>query len=306
MPTFGTLPKNCVSGKVSLGESCSITCPPGTRPMEVSVSQCLQSGKWSTTNLNCVVIKPHPRGRGNHSQGGNYTQGVVNMQKPIPPNSVPEFKETTPRPPIVAQKPIVHHRKPSILRPYIKCPRDTTIVLPTNQKTIYVRLEQPKSNVDWASHVDANPQWAKNLQAHLGAGVHTITFTARSPNSLSVSEACVTVITVKSSGITPIATIDPNRFAPQVNNCPKAIEVQLQPHEQQRAIFWIEPMFRSKQALKQIFKSHLPGSKFAAGHHRITYIATDVRNQNGTCQFTVIVHPQGKFHQQYIRSIEFD
>lgn len=264
---------------MSLGESCYIICPHGTKHNGPRDAQCLQSGQWSTNNLNCVD----------------------NPQEFVTEKTVPQFTETAPRPSIADQKPIVHHRKPSILRPYIRCPRDTTIVLPKNQKTIYVRLEQPKSNVDWASHVDANPPWAKHLQAHLGAGVHTITFKARSPNSLSISEACVTVITVKSSDagptaqIAPIVSNAPNRFAPQVNSCPKGIEVQLQPHEQQRAIFWIEPVFRAKQALKQIFKSHLPGTKFGAGQHKVTYIATDIRNQNGTCQFTVIVHPPGKF-----------
>lgn len=285
-PSLGTLPENCLNGKISLGESCAIICPPGTKNNGNALAQCLPTGQWSTTNLNCVAFKPHPRAR--VSQGEIHTQGQVNLEDPAQRKTVPGHTEVGQRKPHPEHTPIVHHRNPNVLRPYIKCPRDTTIMLPKNQKTIYVRLEQPKSNVDWASHVDANPPWAKNLQARLGAGVHTITFTARSPNSVSISEACVTVITVKSNDAAPGVAI-----APQVSNCPKAIEVQLQPHEQQRAIFWVEPVFRSKQPLKQIFKSQLPGSRFGAGHHKVTYIATDIRSQNGTCQFSVIVHPPG-------------
>lgn len=35
------------------------------------------------------------------------------------------------------------------VKPFIKCPQDTTIILPKGQKTVYIKLEQPKTNVDW-------------------------------------------------------------------------------------------------------------------------------------------------------------
>lgn len=133
------------------------------------------------------------------------------------------------------------------------------------------------------SHIDVHPVWAKNLQAHLAAGTHTITFRARSPNSPSVTDVCRTVITVKSAQPQVVLS------TPEVLFCPQNIDVQLQPNELQRAISWREPVFRSNHHLKQIFKSNLPGTKFAAGLHRITYIATDLRNQNGTCQFSINV-----------------
>lgn len=261
----------------------------------------MPNGQWSTTNLNCVAIKPHPRAR--VSQGETHSQGVVNLEDSQQSKTSPEYQEVAPqRKPMPDHHPIVRHRNTNILRPYIKCPRDTTIMLPKNKKTIYVVLAQPKSNVDWNSHIDANPPWAKNLQAHLGAGVHTITFTARSPNALSISEACVTVITVKSSDLPTAITV------PQLRFCPKDIEVQLQPHEQVRAIFWMVPVFQSKQPLK-ISNSQSPGSRFGVGNHKVTYIATDIHNQNSTCQFSVIVHPPSESTQTRVKpmiSIELD
>lgn len=129
------------------------------------------------------------------------------------------------------------------------------------------------------SHVDVHPLWAKNLEAHLTAGEHTITFRARSPNAANINEVCRTIITVKAT----------TYQAPQVLYCPPAIEVQLRTNELQRALAWKEPSFRASHQLKQIFKSKLPGSQFGAGVHRITYIATDVNNQNGRCEFTITV-----------------
>lgn len=245
----------------------------------MSIVQCLAAGQWSATNLNCVAIKPHPRGR--ILQGETHTLGHVNLQESNPQKA--GFAEIDQRKPAIAQRPNTN-RSPAILRPYIKCPRDTTIILPKNQKTVYVKMEQPKSNVDFTTHVEANPPWAKNLQAHFGAGVHTITFRAHSPNSRSITETCTTVITVKSLAMSA---------GPLVNFCPQTIEVQLQQHEQQRSIFWREPVFNSNVPLKQIFKSNVPGTKFGAGRHQITYVATDIHNQNGTCQFIVTVRPPG-------------
>lgn len=257
-PQHGTLLPDCLKGKIYPGESCAIICPPGYKNTGAAVTQCLPSRRWSTTNLNCAPVKvTSPKVR--VQEGGIHSRGRTNLDAANIP------------------------RKP-ILKPYIKCPRDTTIILQKNQKSVYIKLEQPKSNVDWASHVDAYPPWAKTLQAHLTAGMHTITFRARSPNSVSISDECRTVIDVKSAA------------APQVLYCPATIEVQLAFNELQRAIAWKEPDFRPHQQLKQIFKSHLPGTKFSAGHHKITYIATDIQNQNATCQFSVVVRPaQGLF-----------
>lgn len=267
-----------------MGDSCAIICPPGTKHNGVPVAQCLASGQWSATNLNCIAIKPQLRNRfvqsESHPQTDFNNVHDRNRHQPI----VPAYKETDQHRTTITHRPnMLTHRLP--VRPYIKCPRDTTIVLPKNQKTIYVRLEQPKSNVDWATHIEAIPQWAKQLQAHLGAGVHTIKFRAYSPSSKGISETCTTVITVKSSIVS---------VGPLVNFCPQAIEVQLQQHEVQRSIFWREPVFNSKVPLKQIFKSNVPGTKFGVGRHRITYIATNKHNQNGTCQFNIIVQPPGE------------
>lgn len=133
-----------------------------------------------------------------------------------------------------------------------------------------------------------HPKWAKNLQAHLGAGIHTITFRARSPNSPAITDVCRTVITVKAPP--KEALVVPG---PEIVYCPQNVEFQLQPNELQRPVFWKEPVFRANHHLKQIFKSNLPGTKFGPGQHLITYIATDIRNQNGTCQFTIVIRAPG-------------
>ena len=39
--------------------------------------------------------------------------------------------------------------EPDIFKPYIRCPNDFDVILPRNEQTVRVRLEQPKTNVDW-------------------------------------------------------------------------------------------------------------------------------------------------------------
>lgn len=265
MPMGGTFPENCLKGKIHPGESCAIICVPGSKIDGPAITQCLPTLNWSVPSLGCVPMKesPVPRPKTRVQQGEIHSSGRIDLDA-------------------VPQKP--KHRTQNLVRPYIKCPRDTMIVLPNNQQSVYVQLEQPKTNVNWARYVDASPPWAKNLKARLTAGVHTITFIARSPQAANINEMCKTVITVKSAQVTPV---------PQVHFCPGKQEVQMPPHQQQTAVFWTEPSFRSNQQLKQIFKSHLPGTKFSMGIHKVTYVATDIRNQNATCQFDVVVRPTG-------------
>ena len=35
------------------------------------------------------------------------------------------------------------------VKPFIQCPSDVTVPLPAHQSSAYVRLPQPKANVDW-------------------------------------------------------------------------------------------------------------------------------------------------------------
>lgn len=130
----------------------------------------------------------------------------------------------------------------------------------------------------------------------LPVGVHTFKFTARSPNSVAISDTCQTVITVKKVADVPATQASYLALSshPEVVFCPQNIQIQLQMNELRRAVSWKEPVFRPIHPLKHIFKSSAPGTKFGPGHHRITYIATDVQNQNGTCQFSVIVRAPGK------------
>lgn len=128
------------------------------------------------------------------------------------------------------------------------------------------------------------------MKAHLGAGVHTITFRARSQNGPHINAICRTVITVKTAAPSALTKL----YLPEVVYCPQNIEIQFKPNEAQRSVFWKEPVFRSNNHLKQIFKSNLPGVKFGVGNHRVTYIATDQRNQNASCEFYITIHAPGE------------
>lgn len=119
-------PPECLKGKMYPGESCTLSCLPGYKTVGAESAQCLPGLRWSTTNLKCSAIKSTPKTR--IQQGGTHSRGHINLE----------------------QRENVGHQAQNILRPYIKCPRDTTIILPKNKKTVYVKLEQPKSNVDFA------------------------------------------------------------------------------------------------------------------------------------------------------------
>lgn len=82
------------------------------------------------------------------------------------------------------------------IKPFIRCPPDATMVLRPEQSKLLLRMERPRTNVDWLKYVDSHPAWGKKLETSLTAGVHTVTFRARSATSSAV-DVCRTVITVK-------------------------------------------------------------------------------------------------------------
>jgi len=53
-------------------------------------------------------------------------------------------------------------------KPY--CLKDFSTDLPTDSSTVFVRIPQPKTNVNWYDNVKSNPPWAKQLEHELGIG----------------------------------------------------------------------------------------------------------------------------------------
>jgi HYR domain len=166
-------------------------------------------------------------------------------------------------------------------RPTIKCPEDITVVKPKNQDTILVRIPKPETNVDWSQHVDSQPLWAKRLEATLSSGPTEVTFRARSPSS-NQFDICRLIINV----------VDPT--PPTVAFCPEPFLVQLLPQETSRPIFWQEPRFESKHAIKQAFKSKVPGHRFIPGVYPITYSITTEEGLSAKCTFRITVKGESK------------
>lgn len=65
--------------------------------------------------------------------------------------------------------------------------------------------------------------------------------------------------------------------------------MHLNANEASRSIHWKEPVFESKQPIKHIFKSKVPGHSFVAGTHVVTYLATTQEGLSAKCTFRIIV-----------------
>lgn len=124
---------------------------------------------------------------------------------------------------------------------FIKCPRDTTIMLRTDQKHVHVRLENPKSNMN-SANIKSFPPWAQNGNVQLELGIHKIDFRAYTYD-FKKYVTCSTVITVKAP--------EP----PKIIFCPQSFEVDLDANEIGKSVAWKEPIFESNATIKKIFKS---------------------------------------------------
>ena len=107
-------------------------------------------------------------------------------------------------------------------QPYIYCPPDLVKDLPADSPTVYVRIPQPKTNVDWYDRVKAAPAWAKNLEAELGLGRTQVTFQARAASGQVAS--CSFTIHVRDT------------IPPRVYNCPTDFNVYLEPGVKEKKV----------------------------------------------------------------------
>ncbi|KFB47089.1 AGAP005714-PA-like protein [Anopheles sinensis] len=230
------LPVACTAGKIFANERCVLHCKPGFKPLAKRTAVCNLNQTW-VPNDNLACV------------------AITGVAK----------QPTTPATPAAIP-----------IKPYIQCPPDIHEVLPLGQYTMKVRMERPKTNVDWHQYVDSHPPWGKQLEVELPAGETTVTFRARSPTS-NVNDVCRVVIRIR------------ERKPPSVLHCPESFEVQLEASETSRSVFWTEPKFESQSEIKQIYKSNTPGQPLSAGVHYVNYIATDADGLSANCNFRVVV-----------------
>lgn len=110
-PKHGQItPAQCLTGDIFAGERCILHCDPGYKPANRRAAICDPQQNWlPSANLTCA----------------------------------PSAQIAKPHLYKLQQQPQY------IIKPYIKCPPDATKLLGVAQKTILIKMEQPKTNVDW-------------------------------------------------------------------------------------------------------------------------------------------------------------
>lgn len=104
-------------GSIYSGERCVLHCAPGFKPAAKRTAVCDHLQNWSPSDeLNCVPAEAQQQ-----------------QQKQQSRQSVNGMRPKT----VVATK------------PSIKCPQDAKVVLPKDQTSAVIRIDQPQTNVDW-------------------------------------------------------------------------------------------------------------------------------------------------------------
>ncbi|BFF99792.1 uncharacterized protein DMAD_07613 [Drosophila madeirensis] len=166
-------PASCTQGPSRIGTICRLQCNSGFLPTGPMLANCMGLQGWSFgSQLNC---QPFGMSLFNNNQlPWIRSQSLQN---------VPPVQQAAPR-----------------ARPFIKCPENVVILLHRGEVKAHVMLQRPQTNVDYR-YVAVSPAWAKQLEAHLPAGVHKIAFRAQHPQTMQ-SAACQTIITIKAAPTT--------------------------------------------------------------------------------------------------------
>jgi Sushi repeat (SCR repeat) len=143
------------------GERCFLHCPSGYKAAGKRVAICNNHLKWQPkAELECIPVQ--------------LTSSTIAQQR---------------------QQHHSQQQQETLVRPTIKCHEDMTIVKPKNHETILVRIPKPETNVNFESHVDSQPVWAKKLEGMLPIGATEVVFRARSPHN-NIFDMCRMIINV--------------------------------------------------------------------------------------------------------------
>merc|ERR1712079_350134 len=283
-------PPSCSEVPSKVKTKCKFSCPKGYKLAGPKVARCKKSAMWSLKDNQPRCIerkrkksKRKPKGKKDKRKRKEANNNIKDemsdksTQTPIEWTlSEPETTLQTTQPPtetnIIPMPPTVPHRQ----SPYIYCPPDVVKDLPADSPTVYVRIPQPKTNVNWYDRVKASPAWAKNLEAELGLGRTQVTFQARSATSRAVA-SCSFTIHVRYT------------IPPRVYNCPTDFNVYLEPGVKEKKVSWEEPIFADNVKITHVMASKLPGYFMREGRHDVLYQAADEDGNKARCVFTVQV-----------------
>lgn len=134
-PEHGTiLPTKCMLGNIYSGERCVLHCAPGFKPTAKRTAVCDHLQNWSPSHdLNCVPVEA--------KQQQQHQQQQISHQRPQ------KHRQSTNGGAGMRQNAIA--AAAVAVKPFIKCPQDVKVVLPKDQTSAVIRLEQPQTNVDW-------------------------------------------------------------------------------------------------------------------------------------------------------------
>ncbi|KAK8739357.1 hypothetical protein OTU49_003594 [Cherax quadricarinatus] len=298
-----TCSEHLVGEAYPLGTTCFFTCSESAALHGNPNTTCLNTGMWSNNAVTCQAVKC--------SMLAEVEHGRVSPKRCIRRTSVVgqhcylscssgfrvvgnPVRTCQPSGTWSPESPSPYCEKDT-LKPFIQCPSDVMVDLAPHQSTAYVRLPQPKANVDWfryvsgvqqkreqdqattiPRYVDATPDWAKQLEADLPSGKTTVTFVARSPVS-EESAACSFTVEVV------------DKEDPQVFGCPKSFTVHLPEGEVSAEVTWKEPVFKDNVEVAHLWKSLEPGRHLTSGNYPVHYVAMDPYRNRAKCSFTVTV-----------------
>ncbi|XP_023294548.2 fibrillin-2 isoform X6 [Lucilia cuprina] len=270
------LPQSCSLGSTYMGEQCRLKCNAGFVPVGKSVAICTSQMKWSYEGaFECVPMHIDTR----LDATNDFTPSFMPTLHKQPLPSIQTTYQTRPLPNFAWKPPTFGGAGAvagtGVQRPYIKCPRNTTVFLANGERTTHIILEKPVTNLDYR-YIESSPAWTRDLQAHLGPGSYNVVFRGHDPIT-GRKARCKTVINVR------------HAEGPNIVFCTSSFEVQLAENQAYRSVVWEEPRFESKYGLKKIYKSRIPGELFGVGVHTVFYEATNDDGLTAKCEFKINV-----------------
>ena len=169
--------------------------------------------------------------------------------------------------------------------------RSTTIFRVTPPKDLKEPVIAPGEKdlrIEWrVEPLGVNKEYGRpNDEVELSVGKYTFTYKAGGGSGSKRKSSCQ--FTVEILAPSP----------PEVLSCPMEQTVTVGSQYETAQVDWSPPVFVDNVAVTSVTSSHLSGSQFGLGSHKVSYTASDAAGHTAKCVFRIVVRlPKWKYSQ---------
>lgn len=259
-----------------VGTMCRVKCSKGYELNSDATIVCGNNGHWNATPPECEVLQCPPLIPPDNGDvyPSSCKEGPMAVKEKCVFTCLPGYRITGQEVITCKNKLTWDFKKQTVCvpetHPYISCPDDVSLELQSNESTIEIALNPPRTNM---KQIRISPEWVfLDAMTPFPAGETEVTFSVKDDSSNKTVECSMSVFVV-------------DKEPPVFYGCPETLHVTSS--NIGTAVDWNEPTPFDNIGIASVFKSLEPNTTLPLGVHFVEYIVRDLAGNTAQCRFQI-------------------